>query len=249
MIRIIADLHVHTVASGHGYSTVFENLQIARQKGLLALGIADHTPSMPGGPSPLYFEARGHFPKEALGVRLYFGAEVDIRDAEGHLDLADRILRRLDFAFVSFHPQVFSGGSKEVNTRALIKALEHPFVDIVAHPGNPRYPLNYEEVVEAVVRLGKVIEVNNSSFSVSRKGSEENCRLIVQLVKDLGGMIIVSSDAHFCAEVGEFGEALRMLEEISFPEERIINASWEALEKFLQEAMRRREKYRVLSDS
>lgn len=248
-MRIIADLHVHTIASGHGYSTVFENVQVAKQKGLLALGIADHTPSMPGGPSPLYFEARGHFPKEVLGVRLYFGAEVDVRDAEGCLDLPDRILRRLDFALVSFHPQVFPGGSREVNTRALIKALEHPLVDIVAHPGNPRYPLNYEEVVAAVVRLGKVIEVNNSSFLVSRKGSEANCRLIVQLAKDLGGRIIVSSDAHFCAEVGEFGEALRMLEEIGFPEERVVNASWESLERFLQEAAQRREKYRVLSDS
>ncbi|MEN3203034.1 MAG: phosphatase [Atribacterota bacterium] len=247
-MRIVADLHVHTVASGHGYSTVFENVQVAKQKGLLALGIADHTPSMPGGPSFLYFEARGHFPKEVLGVRLYFGAEVDIRDAEGNLDLPDRILRRLDFALVSFHPQVFSGGSKEVNTQAFIKALEHPLVDVVAHPGNPRYPLDYEKVVEAAVRLGKVIEVNNSSFLVSRKGSRENCRFIAQLVQSFGGMVIVSSDAHFCMEVGEFGEALRMLEEIGFPEEQVVNASWENLEKFLQRAAQRREEYRVLSD-
>lgn len=243
MIRIVADLHVHTVASGHGYSTVFENVQVAKRKGLLALGIADHTPSMPGGPSPLYFEARGHFPREVLGVRLYFGAEVDIRDIEGNLDLPDRILRRLDFVIVSFHPQVFSGGSQEVNTKALVKALEHPLVDIVAHPGNPRYPLNYEEVVEVAVRLGKAIEVNNSSFLVSRRGSEENCRRIAQIVKSFGGMIVVSSDAHFCEEVGEFGAALRMLEEIDFPEENIINASWESLEQFLRSASRRREVY------
>lgn len=246
-MRIIADLHVHTVASGHGYSTVLENVQVARRKGLIALGIADHTPSMPGGPSALYFEARGHFPQEVNGIRLYFGAEVDIVDAEGRLDLPDRILRRLDFTIVSFHPQVFQGGSKEVNTQALVRALEHPFVDIVAHPGNPRYPLEYEKVVDTVVKLGKVIEVNNSSFLVSRKGSEENCRLIAQLVKSCGGMVIVSSDAHFCEEVGEFGEALRMLEEIGFPEERIVNASWENLEEFLKNAAQRREKPDVLS--
>lgn len=244
-MRIVADLHVHTIASGHGYSTVLENVQVAKRKGLLALGIADHTPSMPGGPSVLYFEARGHFPREVQGIRLYFGAEVDIVDAEGHLDLPDRILRRLDFAIVSFHPQVFPGGSKEANTQALLRALEHPFVDIVAHPGNPRYPLDYETVVRVAAQLGKVIEVNNSSFLVSRKGSEANCRLIAQLVRSYGGTIIVSSDAHFCEEVGEFGEALRMLKEVDFPEERIVNASWESLEKFLREAAQRREEQHV----
>jgi putative hydrolase len=103
-MEIVADLHVHTIASGHGYSTVLENVQVAKRKGLLVLGVADHTPSMPGGPSPLYFEARGHFPREVLGVRLYFGAEVDIVDEEGHLDLPERILRRLDFVIVSPSP-------------------------------------------------------------------------------------------------------------------------------------------------
>lgn len=239
-MEIVADLHVHTIASGHGYSTVLENVQVAKRKGLLVLGIADHTPSMPGGPSPLYFEARGHFPREVLGVRLYFGAEVDIVDEEGHLDLPERILRRLDFVIVSLHPQVFQGGSREVNTRALLRALEHPLVDIVAHPGNPRYPLDYAEVVTRAVQLDKVIEINNSSFSVSRRGSEENCRLIAQEVRSRGGWVVVSSDAHFCEEVGEFGEALRLLEDVGFPTERIVNASLENLEDFFKRVAQRR---------
>lgn len=239
-MEIVADLHVHTIASGHGYSTILENVQVAKRKGLLALGIADHTPSMPGGPSPLYFEARGHFPREVLGVRLYFGAEVDIVDKEGHLDLPERILRRLDFVIVSLHPQVFQGGSREVNTRALLRALEHPLVDIVAHPGNPRYPLDYAEVVTRAVQLDKVIEINNSSFSVSRRGSEENCRLIAQEVKSRGGWVVVSSDAHFCEEVGEFDEALRLLEDVGFPTERIVNASLKNLEDFFERVAQRR---------
>jgi len=239
-MEIVADLHVHTIASGHGYSTILENVQVAKRKGLLALGIADHTPSMPGGPSPLYFEARGHFPREVLGVRLYFGAEVDIVDEEGHLDLPERILRRLDFVIVSLHPQVFQGGSREVNTRALLRALEHPLVDIVAHPGNPRYPLDYAEVVTRAVQLDKVIEINNSSFSVSRRGSEENCRLIAQEVKSRGGWVVVSSDAHFCEEVGEFDEALRLLEDVGFPTERIVNASLKNLEDFFERVAQRR---------
>ncbi|NSW75598.1 MAG: phosphatase [Candidatus Atribacteria bacterium] len=234
MVRIWGDLHVHTIASGHGYSTVLENVHVALRKGLKVLGIADHSPSMPGGPSPLYFEARGHFPKEIEGIRVYFGAEVDIVDFDGRLDLEDKVLRKLDFVIVSFHPQVFRGGTREENTEALLRALENPLVDIVAHPGNPRFPLDYNRVVEETVARGKVIEINNSSFSVSRKGSKENCRVIAREVEKRGGWVVVSSDAHFCEEVGEFREALGMLQEMQFPEDKILNASCENLIRFFE---------------
>jgi len=239
MTRIWGDLHVHTVASGHGYSTVLENARVALRKGLRVLGVADHSPSMPGGPSPLYFEAKGHFPREIEGVRIYFGAEVDVVDFDGKLDLEDRILRKLDFVIVSFHPQVFRGGSREENTDALLRALENPFVDIVAHPGNPRFPLDYNKLVEEAVGRGKILEINNSSFSVSRKGSKENCMVIAQEVEKRKGWVIVSSDAHFCEEVGEFEEALAMLREARFSEERILNASYENLVRFLENPQRR----------
>ncbi|MGQ9472888.1 MAG: phosphatase [Candidatus Caldatribacteriaceae bacterium] len=239
MTRIWGDLHVHTIASGHGYSTVLENARVALRKGLLFLGIADHSPSMPGGSSRFYFEAKGHFPKEIEGLQVYFGAEVDIVNLDGKLDLEDKILSQLDFVIISFHPQVFKGGSKEENTTALLHALDNPFVDIVAHPGNPRFPLDYNRVVKEAVARGKVIEINNSSFMVSRKGSKENCRTIAQEVRDQNGWVIVSSDAHFCEEVGEFQEALKLLEEIHFPEERILNASCEEMIRFLEKSRRR----------
>ena len=49
------DLHTHTVASGHAYSTVTENASYAEQKGLELLGISDHAPKMPGGTHFFYF--------------------------------------------------------------------------------------------------------------------------------------------------------------------------------------------------
>ncbi len=240
MTKLWGDLHVHTIASGHGYSTVWENALIARAKGLRILGIADHSPSMPGGPSFMYFEAKGHFPSQIEGVRLYFGVEVDIVDKSGKLDLDDHILRRLDYAIVSFHPQVFRGGSREENTDTLLRALENPWVDIIAHPGNPRFPLDYKKVVGEAVARGKILEINNSSFSVSRKGSKENCMRIAQEVMEQGGWVIVSSDAHFCQEVGEFTEALKMLQEVNFSVERILNASSVTLERFLERLIQKR---------
>ncbi|MDI3525166.1 MAG: putative hydrolase, partial [Candidatus Atribacteria bacterium] len=115
-----------------------------------------------------------------------------------------------------------------------------PLVNIIAHPGNPRYPLDYERIVEEAVSNDKIIEINNSSFSVSRKGSLENCRLIAVEVMKRGGTIILSSDAHFCEEVGDFSFALAMLKEIGFPEDKVVNADLGRLEAFLEKSIKDR---------
>ena len=46
--------------------------------------------------------------------------------------------------------------------------------------------------------------------------------------------MIVNSDAHFCTQVGKAEQALRMLEEIDFPEELVINSSRERFEGYLE---------------
>ena len=49
-MKILMDMHTHTMASGHGYSTLKENIDVAKEKGLKALGLSEHGPAMPGGP-------------------------------------------------------------------------------------------------------------------------------------------------------------------------------------------------------
>ncbi len=43
-----ADLHTHTIASGHAYGTITEMVHAAALKDLPILGITEHAPSMPG---------------------------------------------------------------------------------------------------------------------------------------------------------------------------------------------------------
>ena len=38
----LVDLHVHTVASSHAYSTIYEYIMEAGRKGLKMIGISDH---------------------------------------------------------------------------------------------------------------------------------------------------------------------------------------------------------------
>src|SRR5512146_3220126 len=57
MLKIVADMHTHTIASGHAYSTVNELAHAAAAKGLAAMAITDHGPALPGGPHLYHFGA------------------------------------------------------------------------------------------------------------------------------------------------------------------------------------------------
>jgi putative hydrolase len=79
-MRIIADLHTHTIASTHAYATINEMTEQASALGLFALAITDHARTMPGAPGPFYFESLGILPKYLKGVRLLAGIEANICD-------------------------------------------------------------------------------------------------------------------------------------------------------------------------
>ena len=54
-MKICFDMHTHTVASGHAFSTFKENVEEAAAKGLCAMGMSDHAPAMPGSAQEIYF--------------------------------------------------------------------------------------------------------------------------------------------------------------------------------------------------
>ena len=55
-MKIIADTHAHTLASGHAYSTIREMAAAARERGLKALALTEHAPKMPGTCGLFYFQ-------------------------------------------------------------------------------------------------------------------------------------------------------------------------------------------------
>ena len=74
----IMDMHTHTMASGHGYSTLKENIEAAKERGLRALGLSEHGPAMPGGPHVFFFSNYRCIPREYNGLRLFCGVEANI---------------------------------------------------------------------------------------------------------------------------------------------------------------------------
>lgn len=219
------DLHTHTLASGHAYNTMKEMAQAAADKGLKLLGITEHAPAMPGTCQHFYFHNLKVVERHMFGVELLLGAEVNIQDYEGHVDLSDRELAGLDVVIASLHTPCIKPGNEKENTQAYLKAMENPYINIIGHPDDGRFPVDYQALVEGAKEHGVVLELNNHSLDpkCTRTGAEENDQKMLEWCKQYGQLVVVDSDAHTDAQVGEFGYAKQLLEEMSFPEELVLN--------------------------
>src|SRR6187200_1588100 len=128
--------HCHTVASD-GHNTLEEMAEAAHELGLEYLGIADHSRSSVQGhgiASEKLLEqvaAIRELNKTFDGFRLFAGVECDIL-RDGSLDFSDEVLSQLDYVVASVH-SVFNLGELEM-TQRVIRALENPFVTMLAHP-------------------------------------------------------------------------------------------------------------------
>ncbi|EOD00427.1 phosphatase [Caldisalinibacter kiritimatiensis] len=233
-MKYLIDTHCHTVASGHAYSTILELAKEANNKGLEMIAITDHGPKMPGGPHIYHFGNLKVIPSKICGVEILRGVEANIMDTEGNVDLPEYVLEKLDLVLASLHEGCFDPGNQEHNTKALIKAMENKYVDIIAHPGNPVYPINKEEFVKKAKETNTLIEINNSSFIKSRKGSREHCIEIANLCKKYGVKVIAGSDCHISFDVGRFDKVIEVLNEIDMPAERIMNLSPKEFKEYLK---------------
>ncbi len=239
-LKIVADLHIHSTASGHAYSTLKEIVKAAAEKQLQMIAITDHGPSMPGAPHAYHFGNLHVLPPKICGVEVLKGIEANIVDYEGNIDLPANYYERMDIILAGFHAVCYPGGTVEQNTRAMIKAIQNPHIDVIVHPGNPEYPINEHEVIEAAVRYSTLIEINNSSLTVSRKGSCKNCRHIAQLAKELGAKVVISSDAHIENDVGNFSTSLEIVQEAGLTEKDIVNSSLDKIREYFRQKGRRR---------
>jgi len=233
--RLKADLHVHTISSGHAYSTVREICETAAERGFELVGITDHGPAMPGGPHLYHFTNLIVLPRVLSGVKVLRSAECNIMDVDGTLDVNDRALDVLDVVHAGLHPFCgYEGKTVEENTEAVLGAIRSGKVDILVHPGNPWFPLDYQTIVEAAASNGVLLEINNASFTMIRKGSEKNCRQILKEAKRTGAKVCVGSDSHDASLVGTFEEALALIDEVGIDEELIANRSASSVMEFLR---------------
>jgi putative hydrolase len=230
MIKIVADLHIHTVASNHAFSTVHDIVAEAHRKGLRMIGITDHGPACPGGPHPYYFRNLSRIPKDWEGLAVRCGIEDDIIDEHGTLGLADKDRMCLDYIMVGLHPNMWiSGLDIPTRTQTVITALErNPAIRVLTHPVNPWERLELEPVIETCKATDTCIELNNTKLQ-----SVEDVVRLLELTVKYEVPIVVNSDAHISFEVGVVDAALALLEKIGYPENLVVNTSLDKIKKYL----------------
>ncbi len=225
------DVHTHTIASGHAYGTLTEMAREASVLGLKILGITEHAHNMPGTCDDLYFVNLRVVPREMFGIRLLLGAELNIMDEQGTVDLPDWIIHRLDLRIASIHGNLYSFGTMAQNTNAILNAMKNPRIDMIGHPDDSNCPLDYERLVKASKEYHTLLEINNNSLRMpSRKNARENIITILKLCMAYEVPVILNSDAHFMTDLANTDYSMPIVEEVGFPKELILNYS---AEKFL----------------
>ena len=226
-MNIELDVHTHTVASGHAYSSIREMAKEASKKGLKLLGITEHAQGIPGTCSNMYFENLRVVPREMYGVELMLGAEINILDYDGKLSMEDRLIDKLDLRIAGIHKHCYTPGTIEQNTNAVIEAIKNPRIDIISHPDDGSCPLDYDLVVQAAKKYNTLLEINNNSINpINRRiNARENNIHMLKLCKKYNLQVILASDAHVDTDVGSFNLVYEVLHEVDFPEKLIANNS------------------------
>ena len=229
-----ADLHTHTIASGHAYGTIRENIQGAKEAGIDLLGVTEHAPGVPNTCDPFYFQNIQVIPREINGVSLLIGSEINVKD-DGTLSMEQKYIDKLDFAIVGIHMVCYRDAGKEKNTDNLIACMQNSKVCFVSHPDDDHTPLDYERFVKAAKEFHVAPEVNNSSLLKPdrRLNCFENYRTMLGFCKKHDVPIIISSDAHDPSGVGRLEPAIRLVEECGFPEELVLTTSREKALEFI----------------
>ncbi len=234
-MKVELDVHTHTVASGHAFSTLQEMAQTAADRGLKVLGITEHAPGIPGACHPIYFRNLHVVPRRMYGIELLLGAEINILDGEGNLDLDEDCMKKLDLRIAGIHSVCYRYGTKEENTHGMMQVIRHPLIHLISHPGDGTAPLDFEPLVLAAKAHHTLLEINNSSLKPIRdkRDARENNLMLLRLCKKYETPVILGSDAHISFDIARYDYLYELLQLTEFPEELIMNGSVERFKTYL----------------
>ena len=195
---IQGDLHMHSTWSD-GKASVEEMARACVARGYRYLAISDHSPAlaMVGGITPEravdQWEEIARVQEGLDGITIFKSLEVDIL-RDGSLDMTDEVLEALDLVLVSVHSLMEM--DRVLMTDRVIAAIQHPQVDILAHPTGrllgrrEPFQLEMEEVLQAARDLDVAVEINANPNRLDLNDVHAH------RAKELGVKVCISTDAH-----------------------------------------------------
>lgn len=231
------DLHCHTSATD-GSASLDEMAQAARRLGHRYLAVTDHSQHLSvahGQDETLLarqIDAIDAWNAQHRGFRLLKGIEVDIL-SDGHLDLPDAILSRLDIVVAAIHFDF--GLSRERQTRRLLRAMDNPCVHIIAHPTGrligrrPAYQLDIDRILAHAAANQVALEINSQP---ERLDLDDR---LARTAIEQGVRLAISSDAHSPGQLGLLRHGIAQARRGWVQAGDVINTRpWSELKKLLR---------------
>lgn len=230
---IEADLHCHSLASSHAYSTIDEMASAAARAGLKAFALTDHAVAMPDAPHIWHFHNLPVIPQQISGVTVLRGVEANIMNFDGEIDMKGSDLDSIQWVVASCHLPVIKPGTIEENTNAYINAMKsNPAIDVIGHCTSVRYPVDFEQIAKGCNEYDVFAELNESSVQFKRS-SEENCIKLLKACKKYETKILINTDCHYAGIIGKTDYAQKLIEAVDFPEKLIFNKNAEKVLEYV----------------
>ncbi|MBQ9513537.1 MAG: PHP domain-containing protein [Clostridia bacterium] len=240
---LTADYHTHTIYS-HGKDKVIDNACVAKEKGLIELGITDHGFSHPAfGLRQRKLKSLKEDCKNATeitGVKVLVGIESNILGIDGTVDLKPKNYDDFDLFLAGFHKFVLfkpktalsvflpdftatlfnkktvSKSLIDRNTKTFINVIKNNPVDVITH-------LNFCCFTDAV-EVSKVAADYGTYIELNAKKTHLSDEELFNIAKT-GVNFVIDSDAHGKERVGEISLVLETLKRVDIPESRIMNVN------------------------
>jgi len=194
---IRGDLQMHTRWSD-GSDSAEAMARAAKERGYEYIAITDHSQSLKFVGGVTVEELREHAKlvkqvADKVGIAILMGTECEVHP-DGSLDSPDEVLKELDIVLAAVHTR-FRMSEAEM-TKRMIKAMENPHVDVVAHPTGrllgqrESYSVNVERLVEAARRTGTVLEINAGPQRLDLRDTQ------ARMAQERGVKLAINTDAH-----------------------------------------------------
>jgi len=194
---IRGDLQMHTRWSD-GSDSAEAMARAAKERGYEYIAITDHSQSLKFVGGVTVEELREHAKlvkqvADKVGIAILMGTECEVHP-DGSLDYPDEVLKELDIVLAAVHTR-FRMSEAEM-TKRMIKAMENPHVDVVAHPTGrllgqrESYSVNVERLVEAARRTGTVLEINAGPQRLDLRDTQ------ARMAQERGVKLAINTDAH-----------------------------------------------------
>ncbi len=228
------DLQMHSTWSD-GKNSIEEMVVACSARGYEYMALTDHSKAlaMTGGLDARRLREQWKEIEEIQErhpeIRILRSQEVDIL-ADGTLDLEDEMLEELDLVVVAVHSRFELPAAEQ--TARILAALQHPQVDILAHPTGrlinrrPPFEFQLDEVLHCAKENGVVVELNANPTRLDLKDTH------LMLARELGLRVAISTDAHRVRDLDLMHYGVEQARRAWLAKEDVVNAL--PLEDFLK---------------